>query len=182
MALNGALGGMSGVSVLTGKSDGSFQAPLHFLESNAPLALAVDDFNRDQIQDVAVLTAKALIIYLGQGDGTYKLSALIHQAQTPERLAVADFNHDGNLDVAVTNNYNETPPGFVRISFGNGDGTFGSTQDLAGVGDHPFDVKASDVNGLASFSPVFFLHREQSSKPTPIIRLAPPLTPSLSRT
>ena len=51
--------GESGVSVLLGNGDGSFQAPLTFGVGIAPTSVAVGDFNADGKQDLAVANSSS---------------------------------------------------------------------------------------------------------------------------
>jgi hypothetical protein len=63
-----------GVSILLGnKGDGTFLAPVSYATGNSPVALAVGDFNRDGIPDLAVAnhTDNTVSILLGNGNGTF---------------------------------------------------------------------------------------------------------------
>lgn len=85
-----------------------------------PYSLAVGDFNRDGIPDVAVVSSApgAVAILLGNGDGTFRQGARYSAAFGPY-LATASLRHNGILDlvVGVDNDY-------VNVMLGNGDGTF----------------------------------------------------------
>ena len=110
---------------------------------NGPSSVAIADFNRDGLLDLAVAneTDGTISILKGNGDGTFTLpltcgaipqpfpgcinlppvtSGTTTTAASPSALAVGDFNDDGIPDIAVTDVANDR----VLILLGNGDGTF----------------------------------------------------------
>jgi hypothetical protein len=126
----------SGVSVLLGKGDGSFQPARAIVAGGNPSWVLVGDFNHDGKADIAIANEpdvnfplspptvggpppNSVSILLGNGDGTFRPSI-----DTPTlgalRMVAADFNGDGLLDLAVTTG--ESSP--VQILLGKGDGTF----------------------------------------------------------
>jgi hypothetical protein len=116
---------LTAVQVFLGNGDGTFQAPLDLAISTGggnTNVLAVGDFNKDGIPDLAitVFSPNFVQIALGNGDGTFTLAgtADFPPRQGPEGIAVADFNGDGKLDVAIP-----TLNGGVYVVLGNGDGT-----------------------------------------------------------
>src|SRR5262249_47141732 len=115
----------------------------------APHQLAIGDFNRDGIPDLAYLEPDTgrLAILLGLRDGTFG-PPLEYEAgsprqppqpiHTPYAIVAADFNHDGILDLAVAegdgNEGLDVPDPLsnrVLVFQGNGDGTFGPLQTYA---------------------------------------------------
>jgi hypothetical protein len=121
----------SGVGLLLGNGDGTFQTPIEFATgSGTATAVAVADFNADGKPDLVVVNGNSLgvngsntvSILLGNGDGTFQAHVDYPTGQAPTSLAIGDFNGDGKLDLAVTNQDDNT----VSILLGNGDGTFKS--------------------------------------------------------
>src|SRR5439155_23170151 len=87
-----------------------------------PSWVAVDDFNRDGIQDLAVANFydNNLSILLGNGDGTFgAVLASYTTGAHPAFIAIGDFNRDGVQDLAVANRSHT-----ISIFIGKGDGTF----------------------------------------------------------
>ena len=153
---NGYVSQGSGVSVLLGNGDGTFQAAKTIVSGGNPSWVLVGDFNHDGKPDIAVANepnpnapltpptvggpaANSVSILLGHGDGTFAASI-----DTPTAgalaLAAADFNGDGKLDLAVSTGASLP----LQVLLGNGDGTFsvintaafGSSAALAGDFNH----------------------------------------------
>lgn len=134
-----------GVSVLLGNGDGTFTMKSSPAEGNDPYAMAVGDFNGDDIPDLAVANNQdsTVSILLGKGDGTFTASDSPSAPTYPEGIAAGDFNGDGNVDLVVGGYTNE-----LQILFGNGDGTF--TPGTAIQANHiygPTTIAVSDFNG-----------------------------------
>jgi len=129
------------VAILLGNGDGSFQPPANYAVGASPESVAVADFNRDGILDLAVTSGSNLVsILLGNGDGTFRKPVNYAAGYYPYSVVVADFNSDGIPDLAV----GASPE--VAILLGNGDGTFQPQVGFAGqdslvVGDFNGDGK-----------------------------------------
>jgi uncharacterized repeat protein (TIGR01451 family) len=138
-----AIAGNNGVTILLGNGDGTFQAPAVTSLSNVS-TIAVGDFNRDGIPDLALGSASTLnvTILLGNGDGTFGTPSTFPALVEPAELVVADFNGDGKLDLAATNNAASA----VSVLVGNGDGTFKPPVNYA-LGQYPYSIAAGDING-----------------------------------
>ncbi|SRR6266851_1145766 len=91
------------VSVLLGNRDGSFQQARNFVVGSGPRFVAVGDFNRDGIQDVAVANRDSgdVSLLLGNGDGTFRAARTLAVGGGPTSVAVGDFNRDGVQDLVV---------------------------------------------------------------------------------
>ena len=111
-------------------------------------AMAVADFNRDGIADIAATSPSGVTILLGIGDGTFQVTQTYAAGPEPEySVAVGDFNGDGIPDLVVTNvAFDEGDPNTVTVLLGNGDGTFQPAQNYA-AGSNPFTVAVGDFNG-----------------------------------
>lgn len=127
----------SGVSVLTGRGDGTFQAAIDYAAGTSPSGLAMGDFNGDGKPDLAVAVSGGVALLLGNGDGTFR--AVNDVADRSGPLEVGDFNGDGKADLVVAD-------GFDPVLMGRGDGTFGVLANLCpGAGGD--SVTVGDFNG-----------------------------------
>jgi hypothetical protein len=95
------------IFVLLGNGDGSFQPPAPWSASLPGLldwwtgGVAVADFNRDGIPDIAAVSGgSAIAILTGRGDGTFR-PARYFGTGVAYFLAVGDFTGIGKPDVAV---------------------------------------------------------------------------------
>jgi len=163
------------VRVLLGNGDGTFHAgavaelppqfPLGYTGTTplpqAPLSVAVGDFNNDGKLDLAATGQTSFTtlvpgyygyyyetfynahvnVLLGHGDGTFTPEST-RPTSSPYAydLAVADLNHDGKLDVL-------TAYGYASAMLGNGDGTLGSPID-SGYGYSPAALGDLDGDGV----------------------------------
>ena len=143
------------VSVLLGKSDGTFAPQVTYATGLGPLAITTGDFNGDGNLDLAVTDAncipykfglncdvRTVSILLGNGDGSFRPHIDYATGTQPSSVAVGDFNGDGKLDLAVTNEQDGT----VSVLLGNGDGTF-QTQVVYPIANGAQSVIVADFNG-----------------------------------
>ncbi len=145
--VNGVLANGSGVSVLLGNGDGTFNTPIgNYDAGNLPYALAVGDFNRDGQLDLAVAnyggSNNNVTVILGNGDGTFQSAADYNVGQNLTSIAAGDFSGNGKLDLAVANQNRNN----VAVLLGNGDGTFKPVVNYR-TGAEPVFVAAGDFNG-----------------------------------
>jgi len=133
----------TGVSVLLGNGDGTFQSPQAYSGMEEPFAIAAGDFNGDKKLDLAVgdYRFNTVVILQGNGDGTFTNTGQWYAGANPGAIAVSDFNRDGKADLAVSN---YAGPG-VAVLPGKGDATFPSFVRLP-TGNGTSDVVAVDLN------------------------------------
>jgi hypothetical protein len=107
------------VAVRFGAGGGSFSAPRNYKVGLKNPALALADFNHDEIPDLAT-GSESLTVMLGNGDGTLRLGWRPTDDEGGfglEGVTPADFNGDGNLDLLASG----YPPDLL---LGGGDGKF----------------------------------------------------------
>jgi hypothetical protein len=105
----------SGVWVLLGEGDGTFQTAVNYGAGahSESVAVAIGDFNGDGKLDVTVPGA----VLLGNGDGTFKTPVSYGGAGVS--VAAADFNGDGKPDLAVAvpgGGFLDPTSGYVYVS------------------------------------------------------------------
>jgi hypothetical protein len=92
----------------------------------AVTSIAVADFNKDGIADIAVSDwrASTVTVYFGSGNGSfdYTWSFPLRIRGTAPQIATADFNDDGIPDLVVVYGDDDDPT--FDVMLGNGNGTF----------------------------------------------------------
>jgi hypothetical protein len=133
--------GGSGISVLLGKGDGTFQPAVQY-GAGMGGPLAVGDFNNDGKLDILGGSSNGVSVLLGNGDGTFGFPV---NSGVGGPGAVADFNRDGKLDVA--NLELGASPSQLTILLGNGDGTFSVGPTYNNIGIVASAIASGDLNG-----------------------------------
>ena len=141
--------GVNDLVVLTGKGDGTFNAPAVFNAGGTPLpslndrSLVLADFNGDGKPDVVAVTEGYNVsLLLGMGDGTFAPSAqsILTGAGT-SWVAAGDLNGDKIPDFVVANSAANS----VSIFIGSASNQFTSGATYP-VGTDPEFVALADVN------------------------------------
>jgi hypothetical protein len=127
--------GESGVNLLRGNGDGTFQAPVS-LAGGRHGAVVTGDFTGDGTPDIAFTTATPngwdVTVLLGNGDGTFRPGSEF--AGDGPWMTAADLTGSGVVDLVNG----------ADVFLGNGDGTFRLASQLAGTGAH---VAVADLTG-----------------------------------
>lgn len=154
--------GRGQINILYGNGNGtfrnSFNVPLPFVARS----LTVDDFNRDGIDDFAVVGGEGynnqlspinpagFVILLGQGNGAFQQLAINISPPTggpglgtvnPGYIISGDFNNDGLSDIVVSL-YDHN----IDLFLGNGNGTFQAARGFD-TGVFPRSLVTGDVDG-----------------------------------
>ena len=144
----------SGVYVLLGNGDGTFQAPVPYSTGGGAVnSIAIADFNGDGQPDIAFCGYANLLppvgaagILFGNGHGTFRaVTNLSGFGSAPGTLAAGDFNHDGHPDLAIVDQGYRSLTGGVNVYINKGTGTFQTPVSYA-VGQYPVFIAAADVN------------------------------------
>jgi hypothetical protein len=129
-------------SVMLGKGDGSFGAPIITSGGSSGgggAVLATADFNGDHKLDVAAVSGgQSVEIFIGKGDGTFSAPVSYFAGSNTSSVLAADFNGDGKIDLAVSGDAG------LAILLGNGDGTFQPATFV--VTTSTFGFATADVN------------------------------------
>jgi hypothetical protein len=133
----------TGVSVLLGNGDGTFQNALGYPTNFSVYSVAVGDFNGDGKLDLVIVgSGDSVGVLLGKGNGTFQKEVDYPVGAFPISVAVGDLNGDGKLDLVVADSNSNA----VSILLGNGDGTFQNQENYA-TGIDPFSIALGDFNG-----------------------------------
>jgi hypothetical protein len=137
-------GGTANVSVLLGKGDGTFQSAVNYRTESGSSCVAVGDFNRDALPDLAVANAGStnVSVLLGKGDGSFQTATNYGATDTSQFVIVGDFDRNGMADLALVNRVSSK----VSVLLGRGDGAF-LTAISYDVGTDPLAVAVGNFDG-----------------------------------
>jgi hypothetical protein len=134
------------LSVLLGRGDGSFAAPVPYPVGGFPVAVAVGDFNGDGKPDLAVANwgSQDVNVLLGNGDGSFRPAVNYPVEGSAFDVVATDFNGDGKLDLVVA----IAAENVVTLLRGTGDGTFQAGPSYA-TGLYPLGLAVGHLKGDA---------------------------------
>ncbi|MEL7450888.1 MAG: PKD domain-containing protein [Pseudomonadota bacterium] len=130
------------VSLYLGDGAGNFTTSVAGDPGNDPYALALGDFDSDELVDFFAMNSSSGDAYFfkGNGDGTFQAGVLTPSLDTNNLGAYAsfDFNLDGNLDMAVVDWTSDN----LWYYPGNGDATFGERVQIGNIPGNVLGVSA----------------------------------------
>lgn len=136
------------LAIYLGNGQGSFSGPTTISVGVATLTFTIGDYNRDNKQDVAVLTGSSPLnirVLFGNGNGTFgPPNFILVQVSLYAFITTGDFNVDGNPDLAVTNG--NPSSGAVLVLLGTGAGGFSPPTIYAVNAATPTYIAAADLN------------------------------------
>jgi hypothetical protein len=130
-ANTGAYGFDSGVFVVLGNGNGTFQSPLEYIVGRGPAYIMKGDFDRDGKLDLATLNSgynddgnETVTLLFGVGNGTFGRITTTYAPYSPDLLGatgmvVADIDSDGDLDLLTAGVSND-----LAVYLNNGSGNF----------------------------------------------------------
>src|ERR1041384_618293 len=113
----------------------------NYPSGGTPFAVAVQDFNNDEVSDIASVSGSKVSVLLNNGDGTFGSANTFAVGAGAVEIASADLNGDGNADLVVTDDIQS-----AYVLLGNGDGTFASSSSIS-LHNSPFGIAIADLNG-----------------------------------
>ena len=111
--------GSDTIGVLDGLGDGRFADPVAIDTPSPGTIVRMGDFTGNGLDDLAVLTADGVSIYLANGQGGFLPPTTYAVPSGADGLTLADLTGNGKLDLLVGDAY-----GDVLVLLGNGNGTF----------------------------------------------------------
>ena len=137
----------SGVAVLLGRGDGTFEAPA--MHVTAPvLRLDAGDLDHDGDVDLVACSPPTgtVLVLLNAGDGSFSSGDDVVLAwPSVGDLELADLDRDGVLDLATVSADSPTWQGMLELHRGLGDGRFSKLDEMV-VQQKAFDLTAADVD------------------------------------
>jgi hypothetical protein len=147
------------LSVRLGAGDGTFGKLITIPLSEAPLAVAAADFNKDGNADLAVLEdcgspkcsqPGQVEVLLGSGDGNFKSASTNAVGVSPAGLTVGATFAGGAKDILVVNTCGQDAScksgGTASVLLGDGTGAFKPGTDIA-LGNSPTSIALANLRG-----------------------------------
>jgi hypothetical protein len=127
---NGAGSGTTGICVLLGNGNGTFQPVVTYNTGTGPNAISIADVNNDGKMDVVTFNSGSYSVLLGNGDGTLQAAKTTNAGSGSLWGAVAKIDSDSYPDLVISSSQSDT----VMLLYGRGDGTFKSPVNYAAAG------------------------------------------------
>ncbi|MFT7450028.1 MAG: hypothetical protein ACI9VN_000740, partial [Patescibacteria group bacterium] len=137
------------VSIRLGDGMGDFSGNTDIPIGGAPYKIELGDFDEDGNLDFVTTDFDHKVsIRLGDGNGNFVSGSFTNDYTNVNVLSVGDFNEDGHQDIVLAEFNGGTD--YVKIRFGNGDGTFPLSQQSTvfsnSNGVNFYDIIISDFN------------------------------------
>jgi hypothetical protein len=134
------------LQVFLGNGDGTFQAPVNYLESAYILSVAAADLNHDGKLDLVVTDLLGLVVLMENGDGSFQTGKTYPAPCGTDfaNVRTGDFNGDHKLDLLVTYSSGDCP--YVGVLLGHGDGTFQEPPINTSLSLEIDDIEIGDFN------------------------------------
>jgi len=136
--------GNTGVQVLWGKGDGSFDASKVLKGGGQPLTIVALDSNNDGYGDFVTSSnvLHSLTSIVSDGQGGFNTLKDFASGNFPKFVAAVDFSGDGRDDLIVSNATDDK----ISVSLGKGDGTFTYPPIYHTVDEYPQGIAMGDFN------------------------------------
>lgn len=136
--------GNTGIQVLWGKGDGTFDAGDRHRGGGQPLTIANIDTNNNGYLDLVTSSNSlhALTVLINDGKRNFHTLTDFAAGEFPKFIVVEDFDGDGISDLAVSNATNDT----ISVVLGHGDGTFAYPPVIHYVDEYPQGMAVGDYN------------------------------------
>ncbi len=136
--------GKTGLQILWGVGDGTFESSNIIKGGGQPLTLANIDVNNDGYYDLVTSSnvLHSMTLIRNNGDKTFTTLKDFASGNFPKFVAVADFTGDGRSDLAVSNSTDDV----ITVSLGRGDGTFMWPPIAHVVDEHPQGIVVGDFD------------------------------------
>ncbi|KMP12172.1 hypothetical protein UZ36_01750 [Candidatus Nitromaritima sp. SCGC AAA799-C22] len=136
--------GNTGVQILWGKGNGTFEPSKRFRGGGQPLTITNIDVEGDGYVDLVTSSnvLHAMTLLHNNGDKTFTTLKDFASGSFPKFAATADFTGDGYPDLAVSNSTDD----FISVSLGKGDGTFTYPPIYHVVDEYPQGIATGDFN------------------------------------
>jgi Flp pilus assembly protein TadD len=176
--------GAQAVAILHRRQDGSFEeldAQAMGLKAAGPgIACAVGDYNADGLNDLAVATDGAVLLFRNLGHGRFQdvtAQSGLMPRNRPAGITFVDYDHDGDLDLFLTGSPLNAGAEANVLWRNNGNGTFTEQTSETGLGGGATTATAilTDFNndravdfavtGSAA-SPILYINPREGKYPT----------------